>query len=36
VNTTFARVLAVVRILIGVAFVWIRVSKLLNHDLLYA
>jgi hypothetical protein len=35
-STAIARALAVVRILIGVAFVWIRVSKLLNHDLLYA
>ncbi len=34
-NTTFARVLAVVRILIGVAFVWLGVSLLMDHAFLF-
>jgi uncharacterized membrane protein YphA (DoxX/SURF4 family) len=34
-NTTLARVLAVVRILIGVGFVWIGVSLLMNRGFLY-
>jgi uncharacterized membrane protein YphA (DoxX/SURF4 family) len=35
VNTPFARVLAVVRILIGVGFVWLGVSLFLNQNFLY-
>jgi uncharacterized membrane protein YphA (DoxX/SURF4 family) len=34
-NTTLARVLAVVRILVGVGFVWLGVSLLLNQNFLY-
>jgi uncharacterized membrane protein YphA (DoxX/SURF4 family) len=34
-NPTLARVLAVVRILIGVGFVWLGVSLLMNHNFLY-
>ena len=34
-NTPFARVLAVIRILIGVGFVWLGVSLLLNQNFLF-
>lgn len=34
-NTTIARALAVVRILIGVGFVWVGISMLLDQDLLF-
>ena len=34
-NPTFARVLAVVRILVGVALVWLGVRLLMDHDFLY-
>lgn len=34
-NTTLARVLAVVRILVGVGFVWVGVSLLLDQEFLY-
>ena len=34
-NTAFARVLAVVRIFIGVGFVWLGVRLLLDHSFLY-
>ncbi|MBI3644886.1 MAG: hypothetical protein HY233_02825 [Acidobacteriales bacterium] len=34
-NTTIARALAVVRILIGIGFVWMGISMLMNHGFLY-
>jgi uncharacterized membrane protein YphA (DoxX/SURF4 family) len=34
-NTTFARVLAVVRILIGIGLVWLGVRLLMDHSFLY-